>query len=58
MFINYDKLKECLVGKTIKCPSDGTLSGHVIGEPFDKLVSKCVKEQFPNTNSLKFLLLL
>ena len=54
MFVNYNKLKKCLINTSIKCPSIGTLSGHAIGEPFDKLVSSCIKEQYPNNTFRQF----
>ena len=54
MFVNYDKLRRDLIGIAIEGPSSGTLSGHAIGEPFDKLVSKCIKEQFPKNTFRQF----
>lgn len=36
-----------MIGKTVRKPLSGTLSGHAAGEPFDKLVFALIKEKFP-----------
>lgn len=48
MFVDYNKLKEQIIGTSIPKPSSGTLSGHAAGEPFDKHVYTEIKKQFPN----------
>ncbi|MDY6331733.1 MAG: HincII family type II restriction endonuclease [Fibrobacter sp.] len=48
MFVNYNLLKQKIVGRGVEKPTGGTLSGHAAGEPFDKLVNQLIKEQFPN----------
>ncbi len=37
-FIDFEKLKKKIQGRSVPKPISGTLSGHAAGEPFDKLV--------------------
>lgn len=46
MFVDYKKLKEKIIGRSIPKPLSGTLSGHSAGEPFDKLAYEIIKEMF------------
>lgn len=46
MNIDYDELRNKVIGCTIPKPSSGTLSGHAAGEPFDKCVYSVLKEQY------------
>lgn len=48
MFVDYDLLKKDIIGKSVKKPTGGTLSGHAAGEPFDKLASILIKKQYPD----------
>lgn len=48
--INFSNLCKGLVGRTVQRPnqaSNGTLSGHAAGEPFEKLVYHTLKNDFP-----------
>ncbi len=45
--INFNKLKQDLIGAKVPKPVSGTLSGHAAGEPFDKFVYGEIKKQFP-----------
>lgn len=47
MFVDYEKLKTDIIGKSIPKPLSGTLSGHAAGEPFDKFVNQLIKNQYP-----------
>lgn len=47
MFVNYDSLKNKIIGTSVQKPLSGTLSGHAAGEPFDKHVYAEIKKQFP-----------
>ncbi len=46
--INFEDLKQKIIGCKIPKPISGTLSGHAAGEPFDKFVYLELKKQFPN----------
>ena len=46
--VNYDQLKQDIIGKDVPMHPSGTLSGHAAGEPFDKLVYENIKSKFPN----------
>lgn len=53
--IDFDNLVKSLVGQKVDRPnksSNGTLSGHAAGEPFEKLTYHILKEQYP-TNIFK-----
>lgn len=54
MILNYNKLKNSLLGISILRPVSGTLSGHAAGEPFDKLVYEHIKAMFPNNTYRQF----
>lgn len=45
--VNYQQLKQDIIGSRIPQPISATLSGHTAGEPFDKLVYSLIKKQFP-----------
>jgi len=47
MNVNYTELSKKIKGAIISKPLFGTLSGHAIGEPFDKYVYKEIKRQLP-----------
>lgn len=47
----YQDINSILIGKKVKRPKSGTLSGHAAGEPFEKLVYKFLKE---NLSDLTF----
>jgi type II restriction enzyme len=47
MFINYEELKNEIIGTSIQKPLSGTLSGHAAGEPFDKHVYNKIKKKYP-----------
>ena len=46
--VNYDKLKANIIGTSVPKPFSGTLSGHAVGEPFDKHVYLELKKMLPN----------
>lgn len=46
-FVDFEKLKKKIQGRSVPKPISGTLSGHAAGEPFDKLVFKEIKKQLP-----------
>ena len=46
--VNYDQLKQDIIGKDVPMHPSGTLSGHAAGEPFDKLIYENIKSKFPN----------
>ncbi|MDR2407366.1 MAG: HincII family type II restriction endonuclease [Bacteroidales bacterium] len=48
MIVNYADLIEKIKGTSIPKPLSETLSGHTIGEPFEKYVYKEIKKQFPS----------
>ncbi len=48
MFVDYNNLKNKIIGTSVSMPLSGTLSGHAAGELFDKHVYAEVKKQFPN----------
>lgn len=48
MFVNYDNLKEKIIGTSVPKPLSGTMSGHAAGEPFDKHVYNEIKKIYPN----------
>ncbi|TAE19573.1 MAG: restriction endonuclease [Bacteroidetes bacterium] len=48
MIINFEALKQAVIGCKIPKPLSGTLSGHAAGEPFDKYVYQEIKKQFPH----------
>jgi len=52
--IDFNKLKEELLGTQIPKPISGTLSGHSAGEPFDKIAYQKVKEELPNNTFRQF----
>ena len=45
--VNYEELKQEIIGTTVPQPLSGTLSGHAAGEPFDKHVYSKIKLKFP-----------
>ncbi|MCD4794814.1 MAG: HincII family type II restriction endonuclease [Bacteroidales bacterium] len=45
--VNFKKLQKKIIGTSVPKPVSGTLSGHAVGEPFDKHVYKEIKKQFP-----------
>jgi len=47
MFVNYEELKEKIIGCSVPKPLSGTLSGHSAGEPFDKHAYAEIKKAFP-----------
>ncbi|UZD39207.1 HincII family type II restriction endonuclease [Capnocytophaga ochracea] len=47
MNIDYDMLAKSLKGTSVPKPLSGTLSGHAVGEPFDKHVYTEIKKQCP-----------
>jgi len=47
MNVNYSKLAKNIKGTSVPKPLSGTLSGHAVGEPFDKHVYAEIKKQFP-----------
>lgn len=47
--VDFQKLKEVMMGSTIPRPISGTLSGHAAGEPFDKHVYSLIKKDFPKS---------
>jgi type II restriction enzyme len=47
VYVDYNALAENIKGASIPKPLSGTLSGHAVGEPFDKLVYSEIKKQFP-----------
>jgi hypothetical protein len=44
MNINYDTLVASIKGASVPKPLSGTLSGHAVGEPFDKHVYSEIKK--------------
>jgi len=47
MNVNYIKLSEKIKSSNVSKPISGALSGHAIGEPFDKYVYEEIKMQLP-----------
>jgi len=45
-FVNYEELKQEIIGTNLPRPLSGTLSGHAAGEPFDKHVYSQIKLKF------------
>ncbi|AFM03722.1 Restriction endonuclease HincII [Bernardetia litoralis DSM 6794] len=45
--VNYQDLKNKVIGSKVSKPLSGTLSGHAAGEPFDKHVYAELKKEFP-----------
>jgi type II restriction enzyme len=52
--INFEEIINAVVGKYIPKPLSGTLSGHAVGEPFDKLAYQAVKSMYPNNAYRQF----
>ncbi len=46
--VNYEELKNKIIGSSVPKPISGTLSGHAAGEPFDKHIYLELKKVFPN----------
>ena len=47
MIVDFNKIKNNIIGKSVPKPISGTLSGHAAGEPFDKFVYNEIKKQIP-----------
>ena len=45
-FVDYEVLKKEIIGTNIPKPLSGTLSGHAVGEPFDKYIYQKIKSNF------------
>ncbi len=45
--VNFEHIKNGIIGTSIPKPLSGTLSGHAAGEPFDKHVYNEIKKEFP-----------
>lgn len=52
--VNYEKVAEFMINKSVPKPESGTLSGHAAGEPFDKFVYQVIKSDNQNTTFRQF----